>query len=154
LRERVRPLAAGWYAGDDVHANYYGPRLDLAPDARQFDLSPAWHCWVGAAPAPELIEQAGGEQIGVHNGRLADRIRRGRGPPTSRTRTANSLRRGSARLPGSARRESRSIATPPRPTSTRPWRRCQAADSLIDFRLASSASPAMAKATGAVTEGS
>lgn len=83
LRERVRPLAAGWYAGDDVHANYYGPRLDLAPDARQFDLSPAWHCWVGAAPALELIEQVGVEQIGVHNVRLANRFRRGLGLPES-----------------------------------------------------------------------
>lgn len=83
LRERVRPLAAGWYAGTDVHANYYGPRLDLAPDARQFDLSPAWHSWVGAAPALELIERVGVERIGAHNVRLANRFRAGIGLPES-----------------------------------------------------------------------
>lgn len=83
LRERLRPLAAGWYAGADVHANYYGPRLDLAQDARQFDLSPAWHSWVGAAPALELIERVGVEQIGAHNLRLANRLRRGLGLPES-----------------------------------------------------------------------
>jgi selenocysteine lyase/cysteine desulfurase len=83
LRERVRPLAAGWYAGADVHANYYGPRPDLAPDARRFDLSPAWHSWVGAAPALELIEQVGVEQIGAHNVRLANRFRTGIGLPES-----------------------------------------------------------------------
>src|SRR5262249_32838983 len=29
LRERVRPLQAGWYAGQDVHQSYYGPPLRL-----------------------------------------------------------------------------------------------------------------------------
>jgi selenocysteine lyase/cysteine desulfurase len=83
LRERIRPLAAGWYAGADVHASYYGPRLDLAPDARRFDLSPAWHCWVGAAPALELLERVGAEAVNAHNVRLANRFRTGIGLPES-----------------------------------------------------------------------
>ena len=28
----------------------------MAASARRFDLSPAWFCWVGTAPALELIE--------------------------------------------------------------------------------------------------
>jgi selenocysteine lyase/cysteine desulfurase len=83
LRERIRPLAAGWYAGADVHASYYGPRLELAPDARRFDLSPAWHCWVGAAPALELLERVGAEATHEHNVGLANRFRAGIGLPAS-----------------------------------------------------------------------
>lgn len=83
LRERIRPLAAGWYAGEDVHENYYGPELDLARSARRFDLSPAWHCWVGAAPALELLEQVGVDAIHTHNVRLANRFRLGLGIPES-----------------------------------------------------------------------
>ena len=83
LRDRIRPLAAGWYAGQDVHDNYYGPHLDLADSARRFDLSPAWHCWVGAAPALELLERVGVDSIHAHNVRLANRFRAGLGLPES-----------------------------------------------------------------------
>jgi selenocysteine lyase/cysteine desulfurase len=81
LRDRIPPLAAGWYAGADVHASYYGPRLELAPDARRFDLSPAWHCWVGAAPALELLEEVGVPAIQAHDVGLANRFRAGLGLP-------------------------------------------------------------------------
>lgn len=81
LRERITPHAAGWYAGADVHASYYGPRMELAPDARRFDVSPAWHCWVGAAPALELIEQVGVAAIGEYDVGLANRFRAGLGLP-------------------------------------------------------------------------
>jgi selenocysteine lyase/cysteine desulfurase len=81
LLERIPPLAAGWYAGADVHASYYGPRLELAPDARRFDLSPAWHCWVGAAPALELLEQVGVPAVQAHDVGLANRFRAGLGLP-------------------------------------------------------------------------
>lgn len=77
LREQVRPLAAGWYAGEDVHASYYGPRLEPANSARRFDLSPAWHCWVGAAPALEVLERVGVDAINAHDVRLANRFRSG-----------------------------------------------------------------------------
>jgi len=49
LRDRLRPIVAGWFAGEDVHDSYYGLPLRLAKDARAFDLSPAWHAWVGTA---------------------------------------------------------------------------------------------------------
>ncbi len=47
------PLAAGWYAGEDVWASTYGPGMALASSARRFDTSPAWLSWVGAAVALE-----------------------------------------------------------------------------------------------------
>jgi selenocysteine lyase/cysteine desulfurase len=77
LLDRLTPLAAGWYAGADIHASYYGPRLELAPDARRFDLSPAWHVWVAAAPALQVIEQVGIEAINAHDVGLANRFREG-----------------------------------------------------------------------------
>src|SRR4051794_28311679 len=42
----IVPTAAGWYAGEDVHASYFGGPLRLATDARRLDTSPAWHSWV------------------------------------------------------------------------------------------------------------
>ena len=46
LLEKVVPNSAGWYAGENVHASYYGPPLRLASSARRLDLSPAWFIWV------------------------------------------------------------------------------------------------------------
>ena len=81
LRERMTPSAAGWYAGADVHSSYYGLPLRLADDARRFDISPAWHSFVGSAPALELIEEIGVAAIHDHNVRLADRFLAGLGKP-------------------------------------------------------------------------
>ncbi|MFP3915024.1 MAG: aminotransferase class V-fold PLP-dependent enzyme [Actinomycetota bacterium] len=39
--EALRPLLAGWYAGDEVWGSIYGPPLRLASDARRFDVSPS-----------------------------------------------------------------------------------------------------------------
>lgn len=79
LRDRMRPLAAGWYAGDDVHASYYGPPLRLAADGRRFDVSPAWFSWVGTQPALEAIERIGIPAIRAHNLAMAGRLREGLG---------------------------------------------------------------------------
>src|SRR6266511_3267388 len=53
--------------------------IELAPDARRFDQSPAWFSHVGTAPALELIEQIGVEQIHRHNVDLANAFRAGLG---------------------------------------------------------------------------
>jgi len=74
-REDLRPLAAGWYAGEDVHASYYGPPLRLASSARRFDTSPAWFSWVGARIALELVEEIGVDAINEHNVGLANEFR-------------------------------------------------------------------------------
>jgi selenocysteine lyase/cysteine desulfurase len=74
-RERVKPLSAGWYAGEDVHASYYGPPLRLAESARRFDHSPAWFSWVGTQPSLELIRSVGVEAIHGHNVGLANLFR-------------------------------------------------------------------------------
>ncbi|HEX6338463.1 MAG TPA: aminotransferase class V-fold PLP-dependent enzyme [Jiangellaceae bacterium] len=81
LRERLVPSQAGWWAGADPHASYYGPPLRLASDARAFDISPAWFSWVGTAPALEVIEQVGIAAINEHDVGLANRFRAGLGLP-------------------------------------------------------------------------
>jgi selenocysteine lyase/cysteine desulfurase len=79
LHERLTPHAAGWYAGVDPHASYYGAPLRLAQDARRFDLSPAWFPWVATAPTLELLLAIGIDAIHEHNLRLANRFREGLG---------------------------------------------------------------------------
>jgi selenocysteine lyase/cysteine desulfurase len=81
LAERVRPLAAGWFAGDDVHASYYGPPLRLAKDARRFDVSPGWFDWVGTAATLAVVEEIGVAAIHRHDVALANRFRAGLGLP-------------------------------------------------------------------------
>jgi selenocysteine lyase/cysteine desulfurase len=72
--ERLKPLAAGWFAGDDPHTAYYGLPLRMADDARRFDVSPAWHCWVGTAPALEILSAVGPAAIGAHNIEMANQF--------------------------------------------------------------------------------
>ena len=79
MLESAVPHSAGWYAGEDVHSSYFGPPLRLARSARRFDLSPAWFCWVGTAPALELIEEVGVQAIHDHDVALANRFRAGLG---------------------------------------------------------------------------
>lgn len=55
FQKMLTPVQAGWYAGDDVWASVYGPSMQLASNARQFDVSPAWPSWVGAEPAIRMF---------------------------------------------------------------------------------------------------
>jgi selenocysteine lyase/cysteine desulfurase len=77
--ERIVPHSAGWYAGADVHASYFGPPLRLASDARRLDTSPAWFSWVGAQPALELLNRIGIDAVYAHDVALANRFRAGIG---------------------------------------------------------------------------
>ena len=74
MRDRLRPIAAGWYAGEDVGEAYYGPPLRLARSARRFDTSPAWFSYAGAAPALELLDTIGIDRVQVDNVGLANRF--------------------------------------------------------------------------------
>ena len=71
----LTPHHAGWYAGQDPWSSIYGSPLRLASDARRFDLSPAWHAWVAAAPAVQLLTQVGTQPLHQHALGLANRFR-------------------------------------------------------------------------------
>jgi len=96
--ESIVPAAAGWYAGEDVHASYFGPPLRLAKDARRLDTSPAWFSWVGTQPALELLLAVGVDAIHAHDVGLANRFRAGVGLPAGHSAIV------SAELPGAAGR--------------------------------------------------
>jgi len=75
----LRPVDAGWFAGDEVHDSYYGPPLRLAESARRFDISPAWFSWVGTALALDVLEGLDLSEIATHNIALANRFLEGAG---------------------------------------------------------------------------
>jgi selenocysteine lyase/cysteine desulfurase len=77
LRDRIVPIAAGWYAGEHPWDSCYGTPLRLASDARRFDVSPAWLSWHAAAATLELFEAVGLGRIHEHNLALANRLRTG-----------------------------------------------------------------------------
>jgi selenocysteine lyase/cysteine desulfurase len=94
VRDRIRPLAAGWYAGEE-HA-YYGPPLRLAASARRFDISPAWFSYVGAAPSLELLNSIGVDRIHAHDVGLADRFLAGLDLPSAGSAIVSVDRPGAA----------------------------------------------------------
>ncbi len=77
----VRPLYAGWYAGDDPWTSIYGSPLRLAKDARRLDISPAWLSWAGTVPALDLLGEVGITAIHRHDVGLANALRRRLGLP-------------------------------------------------------------------------
>jgi selenocysteine lyase/cysteine desulfurase len=79
--EMLRPLYAGWYAGDDPWTSIYGPPLRLAKDARRLDISPAWLAWVGTVPALALLAEVGIAAIHDHDLGLANALRARLGLP-------------------------------------------------------------------------
>lgn len=76
---RLRPVNAGWYAGEDVWGSCYGPDMALAADARRFDVSPAWLAWVGTAAALRLFADVDTEAVRRHDTGLADALRESTG---------------------------------------------------------------------------
>jgi selenocysteine lyase/cysteine desulfurase len=81
LAERMVPLLAGWFAGEDPNGSYYGLPMRLAKDARRFDLSPGWFDWVGTATSLAVIESIGLAAVHAHDVALANRFREGLGLP-------------------------------------------------------------------------
>ena len=73
----VVPHTAGWYAGEDPLATFFGGPLRLAESARRLDTSPAWFMWVGTAEALAVLERVGIEAIHEHDLALANRFRAG-----------------------------------------------------------------------------
>lgn len=77
----LRPLAAGWFAGDDPWVNVYGTDYRPAPNASRFDVSPAWGLWPAQRIALDLLHEVGIDAIGRHDLALAGRFRAGLGLP-------------------------------------------------------------------------
>lgn len=74
FQTELRPNQVGWYAGRDPWASCYGPEMNLADDARQFDVSPAWQAWVGARPAIDLFRRLDIAEVRDHTVGLGDAL--------------------------------------------------------------------------------
>ena len=70
----LRPVQAGWYAGEDVWSSCYGPDMRLAGDARRFDVSPAWQAWPGAVAALRHLASVDASSAWRHATGLTDRL--------------------------------------------------------------------------------
>lgn len=81
LMDGLLPSSANWYAGEDPWSSIYGGPLRLAANARRFDVSPAWHAWIAAAPAVTLLADVGVRALHEHALGLANRFRSGLGLP-------------------------------------------------------------------------
>jgi selenocysteine lyase/cysteine desulfurase len=54
--DALPPLASSWRSAAEPYASYYGGDLtDLASSAARFDVSLAWHAWVGARESLTLL---------------------------------------------------------------------------------------------------
>jgi selenocysteine lyase/cysteine desulfurase len=106
----LTPHYAGWYAGGAPWSSIYGGPLRLATNARRFDVSPAWHAWVAAAPALRLLTQVGTSSLHRHALGLANRFRAGIGLEPGDSAIVSLAAKGgaadamaAARIAGSAR---------------------------------------------------
>ncbi len=55
LWDEPMSAVASWRGGDDPYGRFYGSPLALAEDAARFDVSLAWHAWVGARHSLEAL---------------------------------------------------------------------------------------------------
>jgi selenocysteine lyase/cysteine desulfurase len=81
LAELLRPVQAGWFAGEDPWASCYGPMMTLATDARRFDVSPAWPAWVGTRVALEFFTRLDPAEVHAHATGLGNALCAGLGLP-------------------------------------------------------------------------
>jgi selenocysteine lyase/cysteine desulfurase len=81
FQAELRPLQAGWYAGEHVWQSCYGPNMTLASDARAFDVSPAWPAWVGAEPAIRMFSELDIDEVWAYTSGLGDLLCDGLGIP-------------------------------------------------------------------------
>jgi selenocysteine lyase/cysteine desulfurase len=71
--DTVIPYLSNWKSAKKS----YGSDLNLVPDASRFDVSLAWHAWVGAVPSLELIVQWSEDGTIAEAKRLAERLAKG-----------------------------------------------------------------------------
>lgn len=74
FQRELRPIHAGWYAGESVWTSVYGPEMHLAASARRFDVSPAWPAWVGAEPAIGLFASLDIDEVWTYTSGLGNEL--------------------------------------------------------------------------------
>jgi len=75
LREAITPVLAGWKAGREPLASFYGPDMILSETASRFDLSVAWFNALAERASMRALESLGIERVHYHNLSLAHTMR-------------------------------------------------------------------------------
>jgi cysteine desulfurase / selenocysteine lyase len=75
LREAMTPLLAGWKAGKEPLASFYGPAMTLSETASRFDLSAAWFNALAERASMQTLESLDFEKVHRHNQWLARAMR-------------------------------------------------------------------------------
>lgn len=76
-----KPVAAGWYAGENPMDTLYGLPPRLASGARRFDLSPVWLAQIGASAALPYLAALDLDAVRRHCVGLAGQVRAELGLP-------------------------------------------------------------------------
>ena len=75
MQERFTPVNAGWRAGADPFASFYGPGMELSTTASRFDSSISWLAAHGNATALGVFDDLGADAIYARNRDLETRLR-------------------------------------------------------------------------------
>ncbi len=74
-QERFTPVNAGWRAGADPFASFYGPTMELSATASRFDSSISWLAAYGNTASLEVFDEFGHEAIYARNRDLEAQLR-------------------------------------------------------------------------------
>jgi cysteine desulfurase/selenocysteine lyase len=75
MRERFTPVNAGWRAGTDPFASFFGPKMELSSTASRFDSSISWLAAFGNTTALGIFDHYGPDVIYARNRNLETRLR-------------------------------------------------------------------------------
>ena len=75
MQERFIPINAGWRAGEDPFASFYGPDMQLSPTASRFDSSISWLAAIGNTVALDVLERFGPDTVHARNRELERALR-------------------------------------------------------------------------------
>ena len=75
VQERFTPINAGWRAGADPFASFFGPEMDLSPTASRFDSSISWLAALGGTAALGVFDDFGPDAVYARNRELESRLR-------------------------------------------------------------------------------
>lgn len=75
--EETAPWLANWSAASMAFSGAYGGPLALEGDAARFNLSLAWHAWVGGKESLELLAKWNQEGLLAHGPAMARRLAKG-----------------------------------------------------------------------------
>ena len=75
MQERFIPINAGWRAGEDPFASFYGPDMQLSPTASRFDSSISWLAAIGNTVALDVLERFGPDAVHARNRELERGLR-------------------------------------------------------------------------------